>query len=434
MSGTLIAILGFGSLSVLLLIRMPVGLALIFVGAAGILLIRPQASLPAVASEIFSQASNYSLIIFPLFILMGNLAAVSGMSRDLYAAAQSWFGHLRGGLAITTVVGCAIFSALSGSSLASALTVGRASLPEMQRYRYNSALSTGTVAAGGTLGILIPPSVGFVLYAILTEQSIGRLFIAGIFPGLLLTVLFIFTIWLTVLRNPSLAPQAAESAPIRERILLAARALWIAGIILITIGGIYLGVFSAVEAAGVGASLTLLSALIRGTLNWSSIKDVILDTLQATGTIFLVVFGAFVFKTFIGFTQVTSVLAQWVDSQGFTALEVVVVTLATCIALGTFLTGFAILVLVVPFVLPILQSQGVDLVWFAVLFVLVIEMALISPPVGLNVFAVKSIAPDVPINTIFRGIMPFWLAMAIAIILVIAVPSIATYLPNTMFS
>lgn len=432
MSGTLIAILGFVSLTLLLLIRVPVGLALIFVGAVGILIIRPQASLPVVASEIFSQASNYSLTIFPLFILMGNLASVSGMSRDLYAAAQSWFGHFRGGLATTTVVGCAIFSALSGSSLASAVTVGRASLPEMQRFNYDNALSTGTVAAGGTLGILIPPSVGFVIYAILTEESIGQLFIAGIFPGILLTLLFILTIWFVVLRNPSLAPQVIESAPIRERIVLAVRALWIAGIILVTIGGIYLGIFSAVEAAGIGASLTLLGALIRGTLNWSNIKDVVLNTLQSTGAIFLIIFGAFVFKTFIGFTQVTLALAHWVESQGFTALEIVFVTLVASIALGTFLTGFAVLVLVVPFLLPILHGTGVDLVWFGVLFVMVIEMALISPPVGLNVFAVKSIAPDVPINTIFRGILPFWLAMAIAILLVFAFPSIATFLPNTM--
>ena len=434
MSGTLIAILGFVSLLLLLLIRVPVGLALILVGATGILSIRPQASLPVVASEIFSQASNYSLTIFPMFLLMGNLAGVSGMSRDLYAAAQSWFGHFRGGLATTTIVGCAIFAALSGSSLASAVTVGRASLPEMQRFKYDKALSTGTVAAGGTLGILIPPSVGFVIYAILTEESIGRLFIAGIFPGILLTVLFILTIWLAVLRNPSLAPETVESMPIRERIALAVRALWIAGIILVTIGGIYFGVFSAVEAAGIGASLTFLSALMRGALDWSNIKDVILNTLQSTGAIFLIVFGAFVFKTFIGFTQVTLELAQWVETQSLSALGVVIVTLVACIALGTFLTGFAVLVLVVPFVLPILQDQGVDLVWFGVLFVMVIEMALISPPVGLNVFAVKSIAPDVSINTIFRGVLPFWLAMAIAILLVFLFPSFATFLPNTMFN
>lgn len=433
MSGTLIAILGFVSLSLLLLIRVPVGLALILVGAAGILSIRPQASLPVVANEIFSQASNYSLTIFPLFILMGNLASVSGMSRDLYVAAQSWFGHFRGGLATTTVMGCAIFSALSGSSLASAVTVGRASLPEMQRFNYDNALSTGTVAAGGTLGILIPPSVGFVIYAVLTEESIGRLFIAGIIPGILLTALFVLTIWLVVLRNPSLAPQAVEAASGRERMVLAGRAMWIAGIILVTIGGIYLGIFSAVEAAGIGASLTLLSALVRGTLNWSNAKDVVFSTLQSTGAIFLILFGAFVFKTFIGFTRVTLELAQWVEVQGFSALGVVFVTIVACIALGTFLTGFAVLVLVVPFILPILQGQGIDLVWFGVLFVMVIEMALISPPVGMNVFAVKSIAPDVPINTIFRGILPFWLAMAVAIGLVFAFPSIATFLPNTMF-
>ena len=433
MSGVAIAILGLVSLSVLLFIRVPVGASLMSVGAVGIYAIRPQASLPVVAGEIFGEASNYSLTIFPLFILMGNLAGISGMSRDLYAAAHGWFGHLKGGLATTTIVGCAGFSALSGSSLAAALTMGRVSLPEMQRFDYDSALSTGTIAAGGTLGILIPPSAGFVVYAILTEESIGRLFVAGILPGLMLTALFILTVWLLVLKNPAMAPRSAEAAPLGQRMVLAVRAVWIVGIVAITIGGIYAGVFSAVEAAGIGAFLALLVALARGKLDWISTKDVVTNTLKSTGTVFMILFGAFVFKTFIGFTEVTSTLAQWVEVQGFTAFQVVVVILLACIVLGTFLAGFAILVLIIPLVLPLLQSLDVNLIWFGVLFVIVLEMALISPPVGINVFAVKSIAPNVPLNTIFRGILPFWLSMAVAAALVLVFPQIAMFLPDTMF-
>ena len=433
MSGVAIAILGLVSLSVLLFIRVPVGASLMSVGAVGIYAIRPQASLPVVAGEIFGEASNYSLTIFPLFILMGNLAGISGMSRDLYAAAHGWFGHLKGGLATTTIVGCAGFSALSGSSLAAALTMGRVSLPEMQRFDYDSALSTGTIAAGGTLGILIPPSAGFVVYAILTEESIGRLFVAGILPGLMLTALFILTVWLLVLKNPAMAPRSAEAAPLGQRIVLAVRAVWIVGIVVLTIGGIYAGVFSAVEAAGIGAFLALLVALARGKLDWISTKDVVTNTLKSTGTVFMILFGAFVFKTFIGFTEVTSTLTQWVEVQGFTAFQVVVVILLACIVLGTFLAGFAILVLIIPLVLPLLQSLDVNLIWFGVLFVIVLEMALISPPVGINVFAVKSIAPNVPLNTIFRGILPFWLSMAVAAALVLVFPQIAIFLPDTMF-
>ena len=433
MSGVAIAILGLVSLSVLLFIRVPVGASLMSVGAVGIYAIRPQASLPVVAGEIFGEASNYSLTIFPLFILMGNLAGISGMSRDLYAAAHGWFGHLKGGLATTTIVGCAGFSALSGSSLAAALTMGRVSLPEMQRFDYDSALSTGTIAAGGTLGILIPPSAGFVVYAILTEESIGRLFVAGILPGLMLTALFILTVWLLVLKNPAMAPRSAEVAPLGQRMVLAVRAVWIVGIVAITIGGIYAGVFSAVEAAGIGAFLALLVALARGKLDWISTKDVVTNTLKSTGTVFMILFGAFVFKTFIGFTEVTSTLTQWVEVQGFTAFQVVVVILLACIVLGTFLAGFAILVLIIPLVLPLLQSLDVNLIWFGVLFVIVLEMALISPPVGINVFAVKSIAPNVPLNTIFRGILPFWLSMAVAAALVLVLPQIAMFLPDTMF-
>lgn len=433
MDTTLIAALGFGALFVLFAIRMPVGASMMLVGTVGIWAIRPQAALPKLAGEIFAEASNYPLTIIPLFVLMGNLAGVSGMSRDLYEAANAWLGHRKGGLASATVVGCAGFSALSGSSLAAALTMGRVALPQMQRYGYENGLATGAIAAGGTLGILIPPSAGFVIYGILTEQSIGQLFMAGILPGLLLTALFILAIWIVVWRDPSKAPTNAKAVPLPERVRALGRAGWITGIVVLTIGGIYSGIFSAIEAAGIGAFLALLVTIFRGALTKENMQDVFTSTLKSSGTVFMILFGAFVFKTFVGFTGITYNLSLWVADMGLTGAQIVIAFLLLFIVLGMFMDGFAILVLTVPLVQPILEPLGIDMIWFGVLMVIALEMGLISPPVGINVFVVKGIAGDVPLNTIFRGIWPFWFAMLAAIICVFAIPDIALLLPTTMF-
>ncbi|MGI9449101.1 MAG: TRAP transporter large permease [Geminicoccaceae bacterium] len=428
-----IAALGFAALFFLLFVRMPVGLAMMLVGTVGIFLIRPQAALPKLAGEIFGEATSYPLTIIPLFVLMGNLAGVSGMSRDLYTAAHAWFGHLKGGLASATVVGCAGFSALSGSSLAAALTMGRVSLPEMKRFNYDDGLATGAVAAGGTLGILIPPSAGFVIYAILTEQSIGQLFLAGVMPGILLTLFFVLAIWLVVSRHPDKAPMATTMIPLSDRLRAVGRAGWIIGIIVLTIGGIYGGVFSAVEAAGIGAAFAFLVALIRKSLSAQNLSDVFLTTLSSTGTLFLILFGAFVFKSFVGFTGIAFAMSQWVEAQGFGGMQIVITFLAMFILLGTFMEGFAILVLTVPLIQPIIEPLGIDLVWFGVLTVIALEMGLISPPVGINVFVVKGIARNVPLGTIFRGIWPFWFAMLAVLVLILLMPKIALFLPTTMF-
>jgi tripartite ATP-independent transporter DctM subunit len=433
MDGATVAALGFAALFVLLFIRMPVGVALLLVGTAGIWLIRPQAALPKLAGEIFNEASNYPLTIIPLFVLMGNLAGVSGMSRDLYDAANAWLGHLKGGLASATVVGCAGFSALSGSSLASALTMGRVALPQMKRYDYDDGLATGAVAAGGTLGILIPPSAGFVLYAILTEESIGRLFMAGVIPGLLLTGLFILAVWIVVALDPAKAPGGEGAVPLGARARALGRAGWILGIVVMTIGGIYTGVFSAVEAAGIGAAAAFLVTIIRGQLTRANMVLVFSSTLKASGTLFLILFGAFVFKSFVGFTGITFTMSAWVEAQGFTAAQIVLVFVLLFVVLGTFMEGFAILVLTVPLAQPILEPLGVDMIWFGVLIVIALEMGLISPPVGVNVFVVRGIAQGVALNTVFRGIWPFWFAMFAAVLLVYLFPQLALLLPNTMF-
>ena len=433
MGGTEIALLGFAALLVLLLIRVPVGLAMLLVGLAGIAGIRPGAVVPVVAGEMFAVSSRYPLTILPLFMLMGNLAVVSGMSHDLYRAAHGWLSRVRGSLASASIIACAGFSALSGSSLAAALTMGRVSLPEMRRFRYDDSLATGAIAAGGTLGILIPPSAGLVIYGIITEESIGRLFMAGVLPGILLTLLFVLAVWIVVRCDPDKAPYSRAPVSWRDRLRATGRALWILGIVIVTIGGIYAGIFSAIEAAGVGAMLTLIAAAVRRALNRKTVVEVVGATLKASGTAFLVLAGAFVFKVFLGLSGIAFVASEWVGQQGFSGAQVVALVLVMFIVLGTFLDGFAMLVLTVPLVQPILESLGVNMIWFGVMIVITLEMGLISPPVGLNIFVVKGVAPDVPVRTMFRGIAPFWLALLAALILIALLPGLATDLPNAMY-
>ena len=434
MSDLEIGIIGFVVLMIFLAIRMPVGTAMLVVGFVGIYTINPRGALPTLAGEAFSISTVFSLTILPLFILMGNLAGISGMSRDLYDAAHSWVGHWRGGLASATIVGCAGFSALSGSSLASATTMGRVALPEMQRYNYDNRLATGSIAAGGTLGILIPPSAGFVVYAILTEVSIGRLFMAGVLPGIMLSTLFILAIYILTTINPKLGPASGRPAPFLQRLFAVRRASWIIGIIFVTIGGIYSGVFSAIEAAGIGAFLSFLVALMRRTVTIDAMKEVLGHTLRSTATTFYILIGAFVFTPFVALSGIPNELLDVLTGIGANRYVILLLALAFLIFLGTFLEGFAILVLTLPLLQPVMESLDFNMVWFGVLMVIVLEMGLISPPVGINVFVVKGIAPDVPMNDIFRGIWPFWFAMLLAILILIALPDIALLLPNTMFN
>ena len=433
MSDIDIGVIGFVALFVLLVLRMPVATAMMLVGFVGHLVLNERGALPTLAGETFHIPHMLSLTILPLFILMGNLAGISGMSRDLYDAAYTWFGHWRGGLASSTIIGCAGFSALSGSSLASAVTMGRVALPEMQRYKYDDKLATGAIAAGGTLGILIPPSAGFVIYSLLTEESIGRLFMAGVLPGIMLAGLFVLVIVIVTSVKPELGPAAGTSMPMRDRILALGRASWIIGIIFITIGGIYGGVFSATEAAGIGAILSFIVALLRRTITWQSLSGVLMETLRSTATTFLILIGAFVFTPFVALSGIPDALLDLLMQISPNRFVTLTIILVFFVLLGTFLEGFAILVLALPLVQPVLEQLDFNMVWFGVLMVIVLEMGLISPPVGVNVFVVKSIAPSVPLNDIFKGIFPFWIAMGFALLILVLFPDIAMFLPNTMY-
>ena len=433
MSQTTIGIIGLAFLFIFLILRMPVAIAMLVVGFVGTWVMNGTTpALISLSGEAFEIVSFFELSVVPLFVLMGNLAGVSGMSRDLYNAAYKWFGHFRGGLASATIVGCAGFAAMSGSSIAAAVTMGRVALPEMKRFNYGDSLATGAVAAGGTLGILIPPSTGMIIYAILTEQSIGKLFIAGVIPGLLLTGLFLVAIYIVTTLNPKLGPAGPKTA-LSEKIRSLKKAGTIIFVVSITIGGIYFGWFTPVEAAGVGAFLTLAIALIRKELSWKNTKFVVYQTLRTTATVFMILIGAHVFIPFMALTEIPADLVSFLTSLNVGDLGVLIIILLTYVVLGTFLEGLAMLVLTLPIVYPLIMELGLSPIWFGVVVVIVLEMGLISPPVGVNVFVVRGIAPDVPMNTIFRGIWPFWFAMGLCLAILVALPELALFLPQTMY-
>jgi tripartite ATP-independent transporter DctM subunit len=433
MSPATIGIIGLAAFFALLVLRMPVAMSMLVTGFVGIAAINGlPAAYATLSAESFEISSYLELSVVPLFVFMGNLAGLSGMSGDLYNAAYAWAGHRRGGLAAATIIGCAGFAALSGSSFASAVTMGRVALPEMKRFKYADSLATGCVAAGGTLGILIPPSSGFVIYAILTEQSIAKLFIAGAFPGILLTLLFLVAISIVTRIRPELGP-AGPRVGFAEKLATLRRASTIVLIVLVTIGGIYGGVMTPVEASGVGAFLTLIVALIRRSLSPESLKIVILQTLRTTALTFMILIGAHVFIPFMALSRIPDNLVTFLTGLDVGPSGILMIVLATYVILGTFLEGIAMLVLTLPVVFPVMLELGYSPIWFGVMVVIVLEMGLISPPVGVNVFVVKGVAPDVPLNTIFRGIWPFWLAMMVCLAILVAFPQIALFLPDRMF-
>ncbi|RVV97893.1 TRAP transporter large permease [Mesobaculum littorinae] len=432
MSSMAVGGIGMVILLVLLVLRIPVALAMFAVGFCGIAYLNGFSSATSLmASESFTLASSAELVVVPLFILMGNVATETGMSRRLYDAAYAIIGNVRGGLASATVIGCGGFAALSGSSVASALTMGKVSLREMDRFDYDPRLSTGCVAAGGTLGILIPPSTGFVIYAILTQQSIGRLFLAGVLPGLLLLGMFILTIMLLCWMKPEMGP-AGPTTSFREKLRSIAGAAPILVVILLTIGGIYAGLFSPVEAAAVGAGLVILFGALMGKMTLATLWNATRDSVITTATVMLILIAAHMINPFLALSHIPQAVGEFLGALSLPPVGILCVILLCYLVLGCFLEGFAMLVLTMPIFFPVITSLGLDPIWFGVLVVLVLEMGLISPPVGVNVFIVKSVAPNVPLGTIFRGVLPFWLAMMATLALLVAFPQIVTVLPNTM--
>ncbi|MCL7942946.1 TRAP transporter large permease [Marinobacter sp. ATCH36] len=439
MTSVEIGMLGLVGLLTLIMLRMPVGVVMILVGGVGYSIIAGITPAQSVlANYPFQHASSYSLSVIPLFVLMGQLAVQSGISRDLFAATYAWIGSFRGGLASATVASSAGFAALSGSSVASAATMGSVALPEMDRYKYDTALATGTVAAGGTLGILIPPSTGFILYALLTEESIGQLFMAGVIPGIMLALLFILVIWVQTKYRPELGPPGPKSNW-RWKWVSLLRASPMLLIVTLVIGGIYAGAFTPNEAAGIGAFLTLIAALLKRTMGWRDFMITILETVKISGMVLFVVIGAYLFNPFLGLTRIPGELGIFLGSLDIPPMVIFLCVLASLIVLGTFLEGLAILVMAIPIVFPIIVGLGYDPIWFGVMVVVTLEMGLISPPLGVIVFVVRGVATsvlkrDVPLATVFKGILPFWLAMFVLMMLLLIFPELVLYLPNQMYN
>lgn len=434
MSASVTGLVGILALFVLLVLRMPVAFSMFVVGFLGIWALNGlNAATSLLASEAFTLASSPELVVIPLFILMGNVASHTGMSRQLFDAAYAVIGSIRGGLASATVIGCGGFAALSGSSVASALTMGKVALAEMERFKYDDRLSTGVVAAGGTLGILIPPSTGFVIYAILTEQSIGRLFLAGVLPGLLLLGMFVLAVTLMCVLRPDFGP-AGPSTALSEKLRAVGGAGPIVLVIFVTIGGMYGGFFSPVEAAAVGAGAVIVIGWITRKLSLSMLWAAAKDSVVTTATVMLILIAAHMINPFLALSHMTEMVAQTFVAMDLGPLGSLMMILAIYIVLGCFLEGFAMLVLTLPIFFPIVLELGIDPIWFGVLVVLSLEMGLISPPVGLNVFIVKSVAPGVSLGRIFVGVIPFWVMMLLTLSILVAFPQISLFLPNTMIN
>ncbi len=432
MSPEIIGMIGIAFLFCALFLKIYIGIAMALVGFIGYSLIAGWSiGLHLFGVEPYSTCSFYSFSIIPLFVLMGNFAFFSGMSKDIYDSVHKWVGEYPGGLAMATILGCAGFAAISGSSLATTSTMGTVTLPEMKRYRYHDGLATGSIAAGATLGILIPPSIGFVIYGILTEQSIGKLLMAGILPGLLMTSLFIFTIFIICRLNPSKGP-AAEHYSFREKLLSLRKTSGILVLFTIVIGGIYTGVFSPMESAGVGAFGALAIALIRKKLSYANFIKSLQATLRTTAMIFLILIGAEIFTRFLSISMLPMHLAEIIGGLNLPHIIILLGIIFLLIILGCVLDGIAMIILTIPILFPLIESMGYDPIWFGVLMVIVLEMGLITPPVGMNVFIMKGVAKDIPLETIFKGIIPFLIASAIGLIIIMIFPQIALLIPTKM--
>ena len=438
MSGLEIGALGFAILLLLLALRIPIGVAMMAVGMVGYISI---AGVPALLShlktEMYWRYTTFDLSVVPLFVLMGHFAAKAGLSQALFRAANVWLGHHRGGIAMAAIGGCAGFGAISGSSLATAATMGQVALPELRRYNYSGALATGALAAGGTLGILIPPSVVLIIYAIMVEANIAALFQAAFLPGILAALGYMATIAVVVRINPEAGP-AGPRAPYIERW----RALWeiwpVLVIFVLVMGGIYVGFFTPTEGAGVGTVGTFLIAVTRGGMRWAGFADALLGAATTTAFIFLILFGAGIFNAFLGFSQLPFFAADFFQNSGMPPMAVLLSMVVLYILLGFVMDSLSMILLTVPIFWPIIAGLDFGLeagdlqLWFGIITLIVVEVGLITPPVGLNVFVINSLAKDVPMIDTFRGVLPFLISDGLRVALIIAFPIVTLVFPRLL--
>jgi tripartite ATP-independent transporter DctM subunit len=429
----LTGIAGTGLVFLLLFIGMPIAFAMFFVGFVGLTyLASPGAALPVLARTTYEVSAYYPYTVIPLFIVMGGFAGSSGMTQDLYRSFDKWLRRLPGGLSIATIGACAGFSAVSGSSVATAAAMGTVALPEMKRFGYDMSLATGSVAAGGTLGFLIPPSIGFVVYGMLTEQSIGKLLIAGVVPGFLLALAFIFIVILMVKVNPRLAPSSPDPVFWREKTAALVDIWEPLSIFVVVMGGIYMGFFTPTEAGAVGATLLFLVALIKRKLTLTNLKEALQEAVRISVMVLFLVAGANVFSYFLALSTIPMVASTWVAELEVSRYLILLIIIVIYLLLGCFLDAISMMVLTMPVIFPIILTLHFDPIWFGVIAVLMMEAGLITPPMGLNIFTVAGVAKDVPVETIFKGVAPFLIAIFAVVFMITLFPKLALLLPAMM--
>ena len=440
-----ISLIGFAAVLVLVFLRLPIAFAMGLVGVVGFAAINNwnwRASLSPAAGTILDTVQTESLSVIPLFILMGMLVAKAGLANELYRASNAFLGHRRGGLAMATIVACGGFSAICGSSLATAATMSKVAMPEMRRFGYSDSLATASIAAGGTLGILIPPSVILIIYGIMTEQSIDKLFLAGVIPGLIGIAFYLVAVQWTVIRNPSAGPAGARVGW-RER-LVAFKNVWgIVALFTAILGGIYFGIYTTTEAAGIGAAGALLIALFRGMLTWHNLVESLIATIRTTATLFWVLIGAQIFQRFIVRAGMPEDLLTFVTQWDVSPMVVMMLILLVYLVLGCVFESLSMLLLTVPVFAPLVAGLGLvggiggaaeemSLIWFGIIVVVVTEISLITPPIGLNVFVLRGVLGDVSTGTIFRGVTPFWIVDILRQLLLVFVPWLVLVVPVSM--
>jgi len=426
------ALIGFAAIFLLALIRVPLAFAMGLVGYLGIGFTRGwHPALASTAQVVYETGFAYTLSVVPLFILMGNFVARAGLAHELFEAAHAFIGHLRGGLAHATIAACAGFGAICGSSIATAATMSKVAYPSMRSLGYSDSLSTGAMAAGGTLGIMIPPSTIMVIYGIVTETSIGKLFAAGVIPGLLTAGMLMLAVVYMTSRDPEHAPPGQRSTwPERWRAL---RGIWgVLVLVLVVLGGIYGGFFTATEGAGFGAAGAFLFALARRRLTWRSLFEVLAESARTTAMLFTLLIAATLFANFVNFTTLPGDLKDWITHLGLSPIMVVVAMMAIYVVLGTVMEELTMVLLTIPLFFPIVTSLGFDPVWFGVLIVMIVQIGLISPPVGMNLFVINALLPGVGLAKIFRGCWPFVVVMVVMLGVLIAFPQLSLWLPSLM--
>ena len=435
MSNFELALWSFPVLLILVFLRAPIALAMIAVGVGGTYLVvgTPMMTLNQLKTLTYGTFSNYSFSIIPLFLLMGQFATLSGMSASLFKAAESFLGHRRGGVAMSAVGACAGFGAICGSSLATAATMGQVALPELRRYGYPDSLSTGALAAGGTLGILIPPSVILVIYAILAEQNIEKLFVAALIPGILAAIGYMIAISIWVRLSPNSAA-VRDRVPWGERMIALGKVWPVITIFVTVVGGIYAGIFTPTEAAAVGAAGTGLVALVSGEMSWDRLREAVLSTAGSTAMIFLIILGAGIYNNFLSLTQLPQSASVWVGEQGFSPWFVLTLVLLMYLVFGCVMDSLSMVLLTVPIIFPIMMVLDFGMsaadfgLWFGILVLIVVEVGLITPPVGMNLFIINSMAKDTPISETYKGALPFVLTDIIRVVILASFPAITLWL------